>query len=399
MNAISLNPLTTHLLIRSHEIALKGKNRPIFQKQFHRNISEFVGTTGRIYSLSGRTAILLDKKNSDFTLLLNQLSKLGGIAAIAPCMITEPKEDLIFPAATEWAKQELQRNPSLQTFAIRVRRINKNFPLRSQELEMQLGTQIKNLYPKLNVDLDKPDLKLGIEIRHKHALVYSTEFSGVKGLPLIPSERVVVLLSGGIDSPVAGFEVMRRGCLPIFLHFHSKPFTSEDSILKVKRLVEHLNRLSPVPLELWLVPFLEIQKAVRDVCNERYRTIHYRRLMMKIAEEFAIRKNAKAIVTGDAIGQVASQTLTNLCSIEEATKLPVLRPLITMDKEQIILKAKALGTYEISIEPHDDSCILFAPKKPSTQAKLSILLEEERFLPTYELVFSALDQITQNTFQ
>lgn len=385
-----INSKATHLLIRHQEIALKGRNRPDFERRLKNNLSRCVGDLGDVRSVSGRFVIALKQPATET--LVEQLAQVSGVAAVTPCLVLAPEFAEIESNAIEWARIELEHNPKINTIAVRTRRVDRKFPLSSAEVDFQIGAAVKRLRDGLTVNLKRPDLKLSIELRNKHALIYSWEKQGVCGLPMDATQRVVCLLSGGIDSPVSTYEVMRRGCTPVLVHFHSKPFTSEASVDKVKRLATIIRKYSPYPLELWLVPLLEIQKAVRDTCNERYRTVHYRRFMMMAAQELANRRGAQAIVTGEALGQVASQTLTNMRAIEDSVQLPVLRPLVTSDKAQIIARAKQIGTYEVSIEPHDDTCVLFAPDKPATQAKLEALREEASALPQYELIFRALDQ-------
>ena len=386
-----INPKTTHLLIRHQEIALKGRNRPEFERRLKKNLAKCLGNQGQVHTASGRFVVELVAAPDNLALLVDRLSGVGGVAAVTPCLLTEPVIEGITTQALEWAQHDVNAQPDARTFAVRARRVNKRFPMSSNEIDIQIGSQMKTMREGWTVNLKKPDIKISIEIRQKHALIYSWEKPGVRGLPMDATQRVVCLLSGGIDSPVAAYEVMRRGCTPVFVHFHSKPYTSEASIAKVKRLAGVLRDISPLPLELWLVPLLDIQKAVRDNCNERYRTIHYRRFMMMIAEEIATRRGAKALVTGEALGQVASQTLSNMQAIDDVVKMPVLRPLVTSDKLQIVTKAQALGTFAISIEPHDDTCILFAPERPTTQAKIATLREEAEALPQFDLIFAAID--------
>jgi thiamine biosynthesis protein ThiI len=387
-----VNPRATHLLIRHHEIALKGKNRPEFERRLMRNISRAIGDAGVLHNMSGRFIVEpRPETRGDLMTMVEQAAAVSGVSAVAPCLVTEPALEAISERTLEWAQAELEALPDASTFAIRSRRVDKRFPLPSAQLDMKVGSAVKKLRPGMTVRLKEPDLKITIEVRDRHAIIYGWEREGARGLPMDSQQRVVCLLSGGIDSPVAAYELMRRGVTPIFVHFHSKPFTSEASIAKVKRLAGVLRKHSPYPLELWLVPLLDAQKAVRDRCNERLRTVHYRRFMMMIAQEIGARRGAKALATGDALGQVASQTLTNIAAIEDAISVPVLRPLIASDKQQIVSRAREIGTYEISIEPHDDTCILFAPERPSTQARVEALREGEELLPTYKLVFSAAD--------
>ncbi len=395
------HPRSTHILIRHHEISLKGRNRPDFERLLVDNIQRISSRLSskankdcvfKVQQLSGRYLLSLQNKDQ-VEELIPKIANLGGIAAVSHCQVTnEFNPEEIIKTAVEWFDDWIKTSARAESFAVRTRRVKQNFSLPSTEMDKKIGSVIHSKYPHLKVDLKNADLALNIEIRNHHVLVYGSEKSGALGLPMDTSQRVVCLLSGGIDSPVAAFELMARGCSPVFVHFHSQPFTSEAAVEKVKRLAKAVANNSPYPVELWLVPLLEIQKTVRDNCNERYRTVHYRRFMLKIAEELARKRWAKAIVTGEALGQVASQTLTNIAAIENGISIPILRPLISLNKVQIVEKAKKLGTYEISLEPHEDTCVLFAPKKPATQARLEYLKSEEDKLPVYSLVFSALDR-------
>jgi len=265
-----INPMTTHLLIRHQEIALKGKNRPEFERRLRNNLSKCLGNQGNVHNASGRFVVELVAAPENLSLLIDRLSSVGGVAAVTPCLLTPPAIEGITAQALKWAQNDVKAQPAARTFAVRTRRVNKRFPMSSNEIDIQIGSQMKTMRDDWTVNLKKPDIKISIEIRQKHALIYSWEKAGVRGLPMDPTQRVVCLLSGGIDSPVAAYEVMRRGCTPVFVHFHSKPYTSEASIAKVKRLAMVLRRISPQPLELWLVRCLKFKNQVRDNCNERY---------------------------------------------------------------------------------------------------------------------------------
>lgn len=397
----SLNARATHLLVRHNDIAIKGKNRPEFERLLMRNLNRVLNSTGNTTVASGRMLVL--KPTID---TIEKTCRVSGVTAVAPCLVFE-REKITDPAqaelllkkianeALEWLQADLAQKLSSNSetsFAIYARRIDKEFPVSSTDIEKSVASFLVNKIPALKIKLKTQEYLLKIEIRQKHILIYSSETAGVKGLPQDPQQRVVCLLSGGIDSPVAAYEMLKRGCNPVLVHFHSMPFTSQASISKVKRMAEKIRQFSPNPIDLWLVPLLDVQRAVRDQCNERFRTIHYRRFMMRIAQEIAQRTRSMALVTGDALGQVASQTLSNIRGIEDAVELPILRPLIATDKLTIIDKANKLGTYEISLEPHDDTCVLFAPQRPATQTKLFILRDEDQRLPVYSLVFNALDQ-------
>ncbi len=389
--SFNLNANSTHLLIRTHEITTKGRNRQDFEKRLERNIKRIIPKNFTPVWISGRLLIefKLNPDTIDFTPIVTKLSNLGGVTAIAPCCLSENNTEEIESKSILWAESALKNKKN--TFAVRTRRVNKDFHLSSTELDLRIGSKIRQIHPNLKTDLKKPEFKLNIEVRQKKTIIYSDELAGSLGLPQDSTQLVLCLLSGGIDSPVAAFEIMRRGCTPILLHFHSKPYTSESSIQKVIKLAKILRQSSSYPIELWLVSLYEIQKNISEVCNERYRTVHYRRFMMKIAEELAQKRNALALATGDALGQVASQTLQNLSQIEKGVNLPVLRPLITLDKNEIISKAKKIGTYETSILPHDDSCVLFASKSPTTKAAPHVINDDDSRLNSYELIFRALD--------
>lgn len=391
----NIYPNTTHLLIRHNEISLKGNNRHSFEKLLMRNLQRKVNDCGKVINHNGRILIQFNdnyKDNSDkYNNMIEQLKLISGIHTIAPCKVVPSESHSIEAETIQWTEHELKQNQNIQTFAIRTRRIDKNFPLRSSELEFNIGSKIRQNHSNISTNLKNPDLKMNIEVRQKYTLIYSNEIKGVNGLPLDPSLRAVCLLSGGIDSPVAVFEIMKRGISPILVHFHSMPFTPATTIDKIKKLSQVLRQYNPYPMELWLISLLNIQQQVKEHCTERYRTILYRRFMMRIAEEICRRFHSKAIVTGEALGQVASQTISNIAAIEGLTKTPIFRPLITLDKSQIIEKAKTIGTFDISIEPHEDTCILFAPENPATQARLEKIIEEEERLPIFNLIFNALD--------
>lgn len=391
------SPQVTHLLIRTQEIALKGGNRFEFETRLKRNIKKALQPfeiKTSVEKLSDRLVIPVNdaiKNSPRYASILKNISRVAGIVSVNPCAV-ESIEKFQLSTGVDWSLRDFSKKTP-KTFSFQVRRVNKKFPIGSAALEKQLFDKLQeNLgtnTPKLQ--LKAPEHSVKVEVRKSHVLIYSDGIEGRRGLPTDHAQRIVCLLSGGIDSPVAALEMMNRGCTPIFVHFHSMPFTSEASLNKVRDLAKALRKYSPHSLELWLVPILNFQRKVRDICNQRYRTIHYRRFMFKCAELLATRIGAQAIVTGDALGQVASQTLQNIRVVEDGISLPVLRPLISLDKDKIVARAKEAETYAISIQPHDDSCILFAPKNPATQAKLEHILWEQESLPMFEMAFEALD--------
>ncbi|MGH7433801.1 MAG: tRNA uracil 4-sulfurtransferase ThiI, partial [Candidatus Methylomirabilales bacterium] len=277
-----------------------------------------------------------------------------------------------------------------QTFRVTARRAYKAFPLTSQQLNEALGSFVLGRFPT-RVDLKDPALTLFVEILPREAFLYLEKVRGPGGLPVGVAGRVLALISGGIDSPVAAYRMMRRGCLVSFLHFHGAPFLDRRTQEKVREIVRLLTRFQYTS-RLTLVPFGEVQQEVVVNAPAPYRVLLYRRLMVRIAEHLAGVEGAKALVTGESLGQVASQTLENLTVIEEAVRLPVLRPLIGMDKEEISAQARDIGTYEISIQPDQDCCTLFIPRHPATRATLEEIDRAELTLDIGRLVKMSVER-------
>jgi len=278
------------------------------------------------------------------------------------------------------------------SFRISTQRSEKSFPMNSQVMNEMVGQHIVDTLG-MKVNLDNPDIACFIEIVDKRAFIYTEKIPGPGGLPLGISGKVICLLSGGIDSPVAAYYAMKRGDEVIFVHFHSIPYTSPFSIDKVKRLAGVLKKYQP-KIKLYTVEFAPIQKQIMIAAPEKFRILLYRRFMMRIAEAIAKKENAKALITGEALGQVASQTLENMAATEDGVSMLVLRPLIGFDKKEIIKKAEQIGTFEISKQPHDDCCTLFMPKHPVTKARLDEIRATEMKLNINQLVKNALDDIT-----
>jgi thiamine biosynthesis protein ThiI len=272
---------------------------------------------------------------------------------------------------------ELLKGGKFATFRITTIRSNKRFPLTSQEVNEKIGAFIAEKLAK-GVNLEKPGLNCFVEIVENTAFLYTKKTKGPGGLPVGASANAVALLSGGIDSPVAAYHMLKRGVKIIFAHFHSAPFTSPASAEKTKNLAKVLASFNPSQkAKLYLVPFADIQREIMMKTPAKLRIIFYRRLMFKISEAIAAKENAKGLITGESLGQVASQTLENMGAISDSIALPVLRPLVGFDKKEIIKKAKEIGTYEISILPHEDCCSLFIPKHPETRAKLTEIKKAE----------------------
>lgn len=359
------------ILIHYGEIALKKGNRRRFEFQLIKNLRAKLRGDGicSIERLPGRIFIALQGDVPRESIREN-ISKVFGVHDFSFCWRLEPHlEELKGHIAKELAHADFQ------TFAIRARRGERQVPFGSQFVNETLGQFVKETFEK-KVDLDHPELTIRVEMLSRHFFLSFEKQVGPGGLPVGVSGRVLVLISGGIDSPVAAWRIVKRGCEAICLHFHSEPFTSKESQEKVWDLAQVLAQFQN-GVTLVLVPFGEIQRAIIAKASEENRIILYRRMMMRIATALAKEYGASVLVTGESLAQVASQTLTNLSVIEEAAGLPVLRPLVGMDKEEIVAQAKAIGTYDISIRPHQDCCSLMVPRHPHTAANLEAVRMEE----------------------
>ena len=374
------------ILAHYSELALKGKNRSWFLGRLIRNIhgalaglhvKEVRTPIGRIEIVLGQDAAAPE--------VLDRLSRVFGIANYSvACRVP-----LDFEGMAEAIVSQLPSRESVKSFRVLVRRADQKFPVPSPELARDLGSRVWTARG-WKVDLDRAELVIRVEIIPGAAFCHMERKLGVGGLPSGTGGRLVALLSGGIDSPVAAWRMMRRGCNVTFVHFHSTPFLSSASQDKARRLVEVLTRYQ-LRSRLYLVPFGELQRQVTLSVPGDLRVIVYRRMMLRIAQRIARDARARALVTGDVIGQVASQTLDNMTTIDRASHLSIFRPLVGMDKEEIIATAQRLGTYEISIVPDQDSCTLFTPRHPETHAKRHTIDQVELTLPVDTMIASAVD--------
>ena len=373
------------VILHYQEIALKGRNRPWFVSQLLRNLRQATSDLGvkRVDSIMGR--IRMDVLDTvDREQLSERLRSMFGIANFS----FADRAPLDMAAIAEAVINRLAQVEAT-SFRVRVRRADKRFPLTSPEIERTLGGWIKQARG-WRVDLENPDVSVRVEITSDGAYFFLTREMGAGGLPSGVSGKVACLLSGGIDSPVAAYRLMRRGCRVRFIHFHSYPIVSRTSQEKVEELVRLLTRYQ-LQSRLVMVAFGETQRRIVAGAPENLRVVLYRRFMMRIAGELARRHEARALITGEVVGQVASQTLENLAVIDQAANLLVLRPLIGMDKDEITAEAKRLGTYPISIIPDEDCCQLFTPRHPATAAKVAQVLDAEAALPVQDLVQSAVE--------
>ena len=374
----------TSVIVHYQEIALKGKNRPWFVARLVRNLRTAVADLDvkAVRVLMGRIEIVLGP-TADWPQIRHRLERVFGVGNFAEAGRAALDVDAI---AAEILNDLGDQEP--ETFRVSARRADKRFPLTSPQIEREVGGRIKTAR-NWAVNLGRPQLTIHVEALTDEAFYFFGKHKGAGGLPVGASGRVVCLLSGGIDSPVAAWRMMRRGCRVLFVHFHSYPVlsrASQDKTREIARLLTEYQYQS----RLFFVPFAEIQQQVVLTVPPPLRVVIYRRLMMRIAERVAERHRARALVTGEVVGQVASQTLENLNRINEVAGMAVLRPLIGMDKEEITAAAQRLGTYPVSIIPDQDCCTLFTPRHPATQARRAEIERVEALLPLEPMIQQAL---------
>lgn len=382
----------TSILIHYQELVLKGRNRPWFVDRFVRNLREVCAGLGvsEVRAIMGRVEVVLGPA-ADVPALLDRVGRVFGVANFALAERVAP--DL--PAITHAALAQLDGLPPLR-FRVCAARADKGFPIPSPEIERQLGARIQQEFG-WPVDLSDPERIVHVEVVRDAAFCFVDRRPGAGGLPTGASGRVLALLSGGIDSPVAAWRLMRRGCRAAFVHFHSYPIVSTASQQKARQIVEVLTRYQ-ISSRLLLVPFGDVQRRLVAEAPQALRVVLYRRFMLRIAEHLACQTGARVLVTGEAVGQVASQTLDNIAMIDAATMATVVRPLIGMDKEEITAEARRIGTYEISVLPDEDCCRVFTPRYPATRARFDEVEAAEAALPVRELVEAAVAAATREEF-
>lgn len=379
--------MTDTVIIHTDEIALKGGNRRLFERLLEEDIMRKLGDLRPAAARSRKGSVVLryDRPLDPHAaaMIADRLSAVFGIAHFLLATSTTKHIQAIASAAARLMEGRTG------TFAVTAKRSDKSFPEDSLEICRRVGAAVLDAVECLTVDLDAPDNIVHIEVNADGAFVSTTRHKGAGGLPSGSAGTVAALLSGGFDSPVAAWKMMRRGCLVVPIHFHSYPYVGAESVDKVKRLAARLAVFQP-DMTLRLVPFGDLQRAVTAVAGERMRVVLYRRFMMRIAERIAVGAGAQALVTGDSIGQVASQTLENIRAVSAAASLPVLRPLAGDDKRDIIAAARRIGTYGVSAEPHEDCCSLFVPDRPELRATAEAAEREESRLDVDGLVDDAL---------
>ncbi len=383
----------THVIVKTHELALKGKNRPWFMRRLKENLRQATENAGVSRVWQGQLMIGLTLEDDGcWGDVKGRVRDCFGVAKFF--LAHEFSQDL-----DEVREALRKRLPELEfeSFRIVTNRADKRFPMTSPEVNRELGRFVECL-TGARVDLSRPDLSIYLDIQTRGILLYFDETPAHGGLPVGTSGRVAVMLSGGIDSPVAAWHMMKRGCQASYVHFHSYPLVDRSSIEKANELAQMLAR-HQIKSELYLAPLAEIQKRIIVETPPSYRVLLYRRFMLRITETLARQAGAKAMVTGESCGQVSSQTLDNIAVVDKVADMPVLRPLIGMNKEEIVGMARNIGTFPVSIQPDQDCCSLFVPKHPETRAKLSVIERLEESLPVDEMVAESLAGVVREQIE
>ena len=383
------------ILIKNGELALKGLNRCTFEDIMIKNIKRRLKDLGKIEVRKAQSAIYIEPKEEDYDFeeALNRVSLIFGIAAFSRACVCEKSMDDIIAKSVVYLADTLK---NVKTFKVEAKRSDKKFPLKSPEICRELGGVLLSNFPHLKVDVHNPDIVVNVEIRDFSAYVRGEQLQGAGGLPVGTAGTASILISGGIDSPVAAWTMAKRGLRLNAIHFASPPYTSQRAEMKVKTLLSKVARYS-LSINLAIVPFTEIQDQIAENCPEDYFTLIMRRMMMRISERIAKSSGSLALITGESLGQVASQTLPALVTTDYVTNMPVLRPLIGMDKEEIITISRKIDAFETSILPYEDCCTVFTPKHPKTRPTLELCEEAEKNLKIDELIEKAIAD-TEYTF-
>jgi thiamine biosynthesis protein ThiI len=388
MNANNTSTYEKLLLIRYGELHLKGLNRPFFERKLIDSIHKSLyGIKHRVIRENGRIFVT-EISDNDINNAVERLKFVFGIHSLSVAITVEKDWQAILSACEHILENELNSHKN-RTFKVFAKRADKKFPMNSEQICREAGHKMLVRFPELKVDVIEPQIKLSIEIREK-AYVYANEIPCAGGLPLGTSGRATLLISGGIDSPVAGYMLAKRGVELSAVHFFSYPYTSERAKDKVIELTRIISAYAG-EIRLHIVPFTDIQLAIYEHCPEKETTILMRRLMMKIAERIAKNDDALALITGEALGQVASQTLESLCVTNDAVSMPVFRPLIGMDKNEITEIARKINTFETSILPYEDCCTIFVPKHPVTKPDVQKLRESEAMFDFSNMIEEAVN--------
>jgi len=380
------------IVIRSGETMLKGKNRRIFEEKLMKSVRRVLKPLGcrEFHIKHNRIYVPLQNQNEEE--LINALMRVFGIDLISVASKIPVDMDEMKAVALEELKKA-QEITGLKTFKVHTKRTDKSFPMKSQEVSYEIGAHLLRNTENLTVDVHHPGISVYVEIK-EDAYIFSDRIRGLGGLPRETNGKAMLLLSGGIDSPVAGWMVARRGVEIKAVHFHSYPYTSQQALDKVKELALIISRYCG-PIQLFSVNLLPFQEAVAENCPDDEGTILIRRMMTRIGEALALKNGCDALITGESLGQVASQTIQGIRVTNESVELPVLRPLIAMDKHTIIDTAKKIGTYETSILPYEDCCTVFLPKRPVTKPRIDKIHRSEELVDLNQFTHDLLEMVDE----
>lgn len=379
------------LLVKLGEIVLKGLNRKAFEDILIKTLKRRLSKIGKYQVRSAQSTITITPEydDADIDEAVDCVSKVFGIATFSRACVAEKDMEAIKKSAVEYLDETLS---SVSTFKVEAKRSDKKFPLTSPQICTELGGYLMESFPNLTVDVHNPDVTVTVEIRDLAAYIRAGVIKGAGGIPVGTGGKAAVLISGGIDSPVASYMMAKRGIELTAIHFASPPYTSERAEEKVVALLKKVSLYSG-RIKMYTVPFTEIQKQIKEKCHEEYFTIIMRRFMMEISEQIAKQNDCLALITGESLGQVASQTLSAISCTDAVCSMPVFRPLIGMDKEEIIEISRKIDTFDISIQPYEDCCTVFTPRHPRTRPVLADVVAEQNKLDCKQLIEDAVKNV------
>lgn len=379
------------ILLKLGEVVLKGQNRKIFEQILLKSIRRRIAYHGEYKVYNSQSTIYVEPQSEDCDLdvAMERLGKVFGVIAYTRACIVEKDIESIQKAAAEYLEDQLSE---VSTFKVESKRADKRFPFTSPEISGEVGGYLLSRFHHLSVDVHNPEVTVRVEVREKGAYIHADPLPGAGGIPVGTGGKAAILISGGIDSPVAAWMMARRGVELTAIHFASPPYTSERAHDKVKRLVSKVSEYSG-RIKMITVPFTHIQEEIRDKCPEELSTVIMRRFMMRVAEKIARNEECHALITGESLGQVASQTIQAIACTDAVANIPVFRPLIGTDKAEIVKIAHQIDTFDISIEPFEDCCTVFTPRHPRTRPSLRVLENAENALEVEALVNECMENL------
>lgn len=377
------------ILIKNGELALKGLNRRTFEDMLVKNMRRRLDGIGKFKFTVAQSTIVAEPENEtvDLDEAVERISKIFGIAGFSRAAAVEKDMETILRSAEEYLAPQLL---TVRSFKVEAKRSDKKFPLKSPEICRETGGYLLRKFPHLEVDVHNPDIVVTVEVRDSSAYIHGKQLKGAGGMPTGSAGRAALLISGGIDSPVAGYMMAKRGLELMAVHFASPPYTSERAEQKVHSLLRQVSKYSG-RIALFVVPFTETQELIKDNCPEEIFTVIMRRMMMRVAQKIAAKEHAGALITGESVGQVASQTMQAIACTDNVCEIPVFRPLIGMDKDEVVAISRKIETFDISILPYEDCCTVFTPKHPRTRPTIDYVEECEKALDVDRLVNEAAE--------